>query len=135
MQLFIPLVMIQSALPDLQFSSSNHEGLSQLLPASEGGDWARGGSPEESSAGVAALTYKMEDDDWSSDWRVSFTSEMHVVRCRAATDRAGDTQVGWPPLFLNNSSALLFLLFLLLLHIIFCFDSLSVHQLIGVLQP
>ena len=58
MQLFIPLVMMQSFLPDLEISlwGKTRESHRTVLPASEGGDGTRWGSPEESSAGVAALT-------------------------------------------------------------------------------
>ena len=61
MQLFIPLVMMQSFFPDLQVisvSANMKDSLSlyNTIPASEGGDGPRGGSPEESSTGVATLS-------------------------------------------------------------------------------
>ena len=68
MQLFIPLVMMQSFLPDLQSSvgvlASMRESRDNPIPASEGGDGPRGRSPEESSAGVAALPYQLSDQAW-----------------------------------------------------------------------
>ena len=68
MQLFIPLVMMQSFLPDLESSvgvlASMGESRDNPIPASEGGDGPRGRSPEESSAGVAALPYQLSDEAW-----------------------------------------------------------------------